>query len=96
MKTTETDLYVLEWSRMHGATNVQPLESTLSSNRADYRDNRAASDMPNTARTPEDEAQRNRILEHCRFMYALDKDYANWAFDNYARMLPWLKLERKQ
>lgn len=45
MKTTETDLYVLEWSRMHGATNVQPLESTLSSNRADYRDNRAASDF---------------------------------------------------
>ena len=43
-----------------------------------------------------DEAQRNRILEHCRTMYAREKSYANWAFDNYARMLPWLKLERKQ
>lgn len=52
--------------------------------------------MPNTAPTPEDEAQRNRILEHCRTMYAREKSYANWAFDNYARMLPWLKLERKQ
>ena len=52
--------------------------------------------MPNTALTPEDEALRARIVAHCRAMYALDKDYANWAFDNYARMLPWLKLERKQ
>ena len=53
--------------------------------------------MPNNDElTPEDEALRARIVAHCRAMYALDKDYANWAFDNYARMLPWLKLERKQ
>ena len=52
--------------------------------------------MPNTARTPEDEALRARIVAHCRAMYARDRDCANWAFDNYARMLPWLGLERKQ
>ena len=40
-----TALYVLEWSQKHGATNVQEFEKTLSSNRADYRDNRAASDF---------------------------------------------------
>ena len=52
--------------------------------------------MQETALTPEDESLRARIVEHCRAMYARDRDYANWAFDNYARMLPWLKLERKQ
>ena len=39
---------------------------------------------------------RTRILAHCRELYAIDRTYANWAFDNYARMVPWLGLERKQ
>jgi hypothetical protein len=46
--------------------------------------------------TPQDEALRTRILAHCRELYAIDRTYANWAFDNYARMVPWLGLERKQ
>lgn len=48
-----------------------------------------------SAFTPRDQALRARIVAHCRAMYALDRTYANWAFDNYARMLPWLGLERK-
>ena len=45
---------------------------------------------------PADKALRSRILAHCRELYAIDRTYANWAFDNYARMVPWLGLERKQ
>jgi hypothetical protein len=41
-------------------------------------------------------ALRADILETCRKWYAYDRTYANWAFDNYARLLPWLGLERKQ
>ena len=48
-----------------------------------------------SALTLQEAALRTRIVAHCRAMYALDRTYANWAFDNYARMLPWLGLERK-
>jgi hypothetical protein len=39
---------------------------------------------------------RNRIIEHCRWMWNMDRAYAEWAFDWYAATLPWLKLERKK
>lgn len=44
MKTPETGLYVLEWSQKHGSTHVQPLEKTLSANRAAYRDDQPVND----------------------------------------------------
>lgn len=50
----------------------------------------------NTELSAYDQDLRARIIEHCRKLYALDPDYANWAFDRYARELPWLKLERKK
>jgi hypothetical protein len=46
--------------------------------------------------TPKEQKLREDILETCRKWYAIDRTYANWAFDNYARMVPWLGLERKQ
>ena len=56
---------------------------------------RSGDDLEPAALTPRDQALRARIVAHCRAMYALDRTYANWAFDNYARLLPWLGLERK-
>lgn len=56
---------------------------------------RRGDDLEPAALTPRDQALRARIVAHCRAMYALDRTYANWAFDNYARLLPWLGLERK-
>ena len=50
----------------------------------------------NTELSAYDQDLRTRILAHCRELYAIDRTYANWAFDNYARMVPWLGLERKQ
>ena len=38
---------------------------------------------------------RTRIIQHCRNMYAVDKEYASAAFDWYQRECPWLNLERK-
>ena len=42
-----------------------------------------------------DEALKNKIVEHCRWMWKNDREYASWAFNNYAKMLPWLNLEKK-
>lgn len=42
-----------------------------------------------------DIALKERILQHCRWVYSFDKEYANWCFDRYAEMLPWLELKRK-
>jgi hypothetical protein len=41
-------------------------------------------------------ALRADILETCRKWYAYDREQANRAFDWYAELLPWLKLERKK
>lgn len=39
---------------------------------------------------------KQRILQHCRRMHAIDPAYAVWAFDRYAELLPWIGLERKK
>ena len=39
---------------------------------------------------------KQRILQHCRRMHAIDPAYAIWAFDRYAELLPWIGLERKK
>lgn len=41
-------------------------------------------------------ALRTRITEHCRWIYTFDRAYSVRAFDYYAELLPWLKLERKK
>jgi hypothetical protein len=43
-----------------------------------------------------DTALRASIIQHCRMLYKLDPDYAEWAFDQYAKGLPWLNLTRKK
>ncbi len=43
-----------------------------------------------------DDELRQMVLQHCRWMHGFDKQYAIWAFDNYAAIMPWLKLERKR
>jgi len=45
--------------------------------------------------TDKDAQLKQRVLEHCRWVYTFDKDYANWCFNRYAEMLPWLGLQRK-
>jgi hypothetical protein len=44
-----------------------------------------------------DEALRTRIITQCREMWALERTYANAAYDRYRDQLPWLGIpERKR
>lgn len=33
---------------------------------------------------------RTRIVEHCAWMAERDREYAEWAWREYVRMLPWV------
>lgn len=45
--------------------------------------------------TPLDQDLRARTIAHCQALAKLDRDYAVWAFNQYDKGMPWLRLRDK-
>ena len=43
-----------------------------------------------------DQALRQRVIDHCRWIATFDRPYAIEEFNHYDQLLPWLELRKKK